>query len=365
MNSPSRSGSTPPLLLLAGDVDLDQHLGLRGRRGARSCSSDRVAGDRVDQPHERQDPLQLAALQVADEVPGKARAEQLALRLQVLEAVLADQLDPRPRRGAPSPPRRRTWSRRGSRPRARSAREPRSRFARARRRGRCRGSAQPSIQTSPAWRPVAPGVAAVGEEELGLAARAEPAGLDLARPRPRASSRRATSGRSSIRPSAIPSPSARERREHLRRRPRSSRGRSRARSPRRSRRPPRTPRATIPAGEPAPAAVEHRHPASPASATGRQSATWTSGVERRVRRSTWPSPRAIAGRARLERSERVRRGGRSRAGRPRRRGPGGRTAPRSGSTAERRGEPGAVLAHRRRLIVGVEAEVERLERRPR
>ena len=43
------------------------------RRGARSARSDRVALDRVDQPHARQHVLGLAALEVADEVPGEAR----------------------------------------------------------------------------------------------------------------------------------------------------------------------------------------------------------------------------------------------------------------------------------------------------
>src|SRR5262249_21964916 len=49
----------------------------------------RLGGDRVDQADQWQDPLQLAALEVADEVPGEALAPAPLLLLQVLEAVLA------------------------------------------------------------------------------------------------------------------------------------------------------------------------------------------------------------------------------------------------------------------------------------
>ena len=48
----------------------------------------------MDQPHQRQDPLHLSALEVADEVPGETFADALLLGLQVLKAVLADQLHP-------------------------------------------------------------------------------------------------------------------------------------------------------------------------------------------------------------------------------------------------------------------------------
>ena len=63
-------GRDAPLPLLFGDVDLDQHLGL-GRAVAAELLERRVGADRVDQPHQRQDLLDLAALQVADEVPGE------------------------------------------------------------------------------------------------------------------------------------------------------------------------------------------------------------------------------------------------------------------------------------------------------
>ena len=46
------------------------------------------------QPHERRDDLDLAALQVADEVPRERVAVRGDLRLQVLRAVLADRRDP-------------------------------------------------------------------------------------------------------------------------------------------------------------------------------------------------------------------------------------------------------------------------------
>src|SRR4051794_38379665 len=47
----------------------------------------------MDQPYQRQDPLDLAALDVADEVPGEAIAPALLLLLEVLLAILTDELD--------------------------------------------------------------------------------------------------------------------------------------------------------------------------------------------------------------------------------------------------------------------------------
>ena len=102
--------------------------------------------------------------------------------------------------------------------------------------GRCRGSASGIEPDQPGLAPGAPGVAAVGEEELRLAARAEPARLDRVDARPR----RAVAGRPRAgRASARPRPHRRDRRSARapRRRPRSSTGRSRVRSRPRWRRP--------------------------------------------------------------------------------------------------------------------------------
>ena len=136
-------------------VHLDEDLGLR-RRVALELGEHGVGRDRVDQAHQRQDALDLAALQVADEVPGEAIAPALALRLQVLQPVLADQRRPRPRPGRPSRPRARTWSPRGSPPPGRRLERTRSRLRRTPDRGRRSGSAIAVRQTSPAWRPVTP-----------------------------------------------------------------------------------------------------------------------------------------------------------------------------------------------------------------
>ena len=90
------------LALLAGDVDLDEHARARGGAWRRSCSSTESRADRVDEAHERRDLLDLAALQVADEVPRERVAVRGDLRLEVLRAVLADDRRRRPRASAPS-----------------------------------------------------------------------------------------------------------------------------------------------------------------------------------------------------------------------------------------------------------------------
>ena len=134
--------------------------------------------------------------------------------LEVLKAVLADQRHPRLGERAHLLQRARTSSRRGSPPRAPRARAP----ARG-----CAGSAglqpvNPGIDSPPHETRLAPraaAVAPVGEEELGMAARAQLADLDLRSTPACSSSRRATARRSSIARSARPSPERPKAVEHL------------------------------------------------------------------------------------------------------------------------------------------------------
>ena len=93
MKSPSASGATPALLASPAS-STSTRISVSASRVAAELLERRVGGDRVDQPDQRQDPLHLAALQVADEVPGEGVAVRALLRLEVLEPVLADQLDP-------------------------------------------------------------------------------------------------------------------------------------------------------------------------------------------------------------------------------------------------------------------------------
>ena len=144
-----------------------------------------------------------------------------------------------------------------------------------------------------AWRPVRPRVAAVGEEELRLAARAEAGGLDPLDPGRGEQPPRRPRRRSSMRPAAIPR-RGRRRRRAPRRRPRSSRGRSRARSRRRSRRPPRRRGRRSRPASPRQPQCSIATPPGPASATGRQSATKTSGASAAARATTWPSTSGIS-----------------------------------------------------------------------
>ena len=58
------------------------------------CVQRGLRGDGVDERDQRQDALHLAALKPADEVPLEELAEALVLSLQVVQAVLADQVDP-------------------------------------------------------------------------------------------------------------------------------------------------------------------------------------------------------------------------------------------------------------------------------
>ena len=158
----------------------------------------------MDQANQRQDPLHLAALEVADEVPGETRW-----------------------RGPPFSPR---WSwrrfsptsstpasasfhlaridvlrRRQIRPPGRSARAPARRW-RAPRPGRCRGTAQASaIQTRPPWRPVRPRSRRWEKNSSGSQLVHSPAASISTTPA-RSSRRVATASRSSILPVAIPSP---------------------------------------------------------------------------------------------------------------------------------------------------------------
>ena len=86
MNAPRSSGVDAALALLAGDVDLDQDLGAPAPPWRPSCSSAESRMHRVDQADQRQDALDLAALQVADEVPVEVPAPPLVLLLQILRA---------------------------------------------------------------------------------------------------------------------------------------------------------------------------------------------------------------------------------------------------------------------------------------
>ena len=292
----------------------------------------------------------------------KRVAAALALGLEVLEAVLADQLDAGLGERAHLLERRRTWSPPGSRPPGPQRSRTRSRL-RAHHVGvdpADRLSHRRARPDEPALAPGAPAVAAVGEEELGLAARAQAAGLDLGRPRrARAGAGRPRRGRACAR--RRPRRRAARTPPGPRRRPRSSRARSRARSPRRPRRPPpprarrsrRRARASRSGASPT--------PRSPASATGRQSATRTSGVS-----PGFGGHLAVA-LVRGGSSRRLRVTGSARGARSRR----AISAPWTwrpirtplGVAAERAAQPRAVRAHGGRLVVGEQAEVEALERR--
>ena len=85
MKAARDSTATPPLPCSAGDVDLDQDLGL-GTGVAPELRECAVRADRVQEADLRDQPLDLATLQVADEVPGESRAPALPLHLEVLQA---------------------------------------------------------------------------------------------------------------------------------------------------------------------------------------------------------------------------------------------------------------------------------------
>ena len=249
------------------------------------------------------------------------RRQRSCLRLEVLEPVLADQLDAGLGERAHLVRRRRTWSRPGSRrPRPR-ARAPARGCARTTSGSMPRISSAICSHATPAWRPVSPPSRRWEKNRSGLQLVQRPRALDLARRRPRPSSRVATSGRSSIRPSASPSPEGVERRQDLvpdleaaaadagadRRGASASTSRDSARR----RCPPRA-RASR-------SGASRRRP-GPLSATGRQSATKTSGA-RPGPAVAWPS---TSGGSAGGRRYGVGRGGAARGARPRRRGPGGR-----------------------------------------
>ena len=291
MNAPQLLRGDAALALLAGDVDLDQHLGLR-LAVASELLERRVGGDRVDQAAERQQLLDLAALQVADEVPLEGVAPALALGGQVLLAVLADQRHPGLGQRAHLLDRHVLGRGEDLDPVAGALAHPLQVGARSSpARGRGSGPAlspPASSQTRPRLAPGAPAVAAVGEEELRLAAGAEPGDLDLARPRPRAAAAAPPRPGRASGPAAIPSPSCRRRRRAPRRRPRSSRGRSRGRSRRAVALDRRGAAGDDPGGEAAPAAVQHRHPAGAGEGDGQA----VGDEDQRARpgsATTWPS----------------------------------------------------------------------------
>ena len=92
MNAAEVLGRDAGLALLAGDVDLDEDLRL-GRRVALELAQRGVRRDRVDELGVRDDLLDLAALELADEVPAQLGVRG-RLRLEVLGAVLARERDP-------------------------------------------------------------------------------------------------------------------------------------------------------------------------------------------------------------------------------------------------------------------------------
>src|SRR5581483_7861746 len=78
----------PGLRLLAAQVDLDE-------RGDRKLRGRRLGVERVAELADRVDDLRLATLQMADEVPAEGVAVARVLRLEILRAVLTDDLDSR------------------------------------------------------------------------------------------------------------------------------------------------------------------------------------------------------------------------------------------------------------------------------
>ena len=136
------------------------------------------------------DDLRLAALEVADEVPAEGVAVARVLRLQVLGAVLADHVD------AGLGQRGHVLERhvlRGRDDGDLGRRSPPGARAGA------RGSASGDVPDH-SLAPGAPGVAAVGEEELGVAGRAEVEPLDRADARPRGARARPPSRGRACRP---------------------------------------------------------------------------------------------------------------------------------------------------------------------
>ena len=172
------------LALLARDVHLQQHahrlLGV-----ALDLLDDRLALDRVDQPHAREHLLGLAALEVADEVPRERVAPALLLCDQRLGRVLADDLHAGLRKRAHQLERHvlgrgQDLDVRGSRPAARAGLvDPRLRLGEALAhtpRDRPALGGEPSERGLPAGDAA---VAAVGEEQLLVAADADPGDRDV------------------------------------------------------------------------------------------------------------------------------------------------------------------------------------------
>ena len=178
----------------------------RAVRARAGCSAESEATEWISS-RVREDLLDLAALELADEVPAEAGIG-LGLGLELLRAVLADDGRGRPRR-ARRGPRAATYltaasssTSPGSRPALRAASaisaSTRSRAAAPSR----LDAADQARHTTPAWRPVTAAVAAVGEEQrAGRAHRAQPDVVDLvdARP-PRAAARATVRGRGCARP---------------------------------------------------------------------------------------------------------------------------------------------------------------------
>ena len=206
------------LALLAGDIDLDQDLGVRGRVLA-ELSQHRLSGDRMDQPATGSSCLTLRLCRLPMKSHSKASAQRSCLAgAPAGGSRRPGELPPRP--ALPSPPVARTWSRRGSRPRARRSRRARSRLAAIF--VRLEAVDQPGHRSAhlrlapdqPGLAPSATGIAPVREEEVRLAAGTEPTVSTRSTP---ASSRRrrVTSGRSSMPPKRCHRPASRKHRAPL------------------------------------------------------------------------------------------------------------------------------------------------------
>ena len=343
MKPPRSPGATPPLPSSPATLT-STRTSVSGVAVAPELLEGRVGGDRVDQAADRQQLLDLAALEVADEVPGERVPPALVLRGQVLLAVLADQRHPGLGQDAHLLERHVLGRRQHLDPLAGDLAHPLE-VGGDPRPGRCLRSGpapQPSLDPDePGLAPGPAAVAAVGEEALPLAAVQSPAASTRSTPAS-ASSRRATSVRSSIGPRRADR-RGRRRSRGPPRRPRSSRARSRARSRRRLRRR-LDPAGDDPGRQPAPAAVEHRHPAR--AREGDREAV--GGEDERGQAGLGGDLAVDLGQLGAGRGERAR-ALRARGGpRARRRGPGARSGTRSGSRPSADVEPAPVLDHRRR-----------------
>ena len=170
-----------------------------------------------DQPHARQHVLRLAALEVADEVPVKRSPQRSCLASRSARVFSPTSLSP----ASASAPRSsaahildggQELDLPGERPGRAQAAAMRSHLRQARAHELRVEVPTELSHARPAWRPVAGRVAAVGEEQLGVAARAEAAGVDPRAGRaPRARREPRAAGRGARRATSPPWPRASKR----------------------------------------------------------------------------------------------------------------------------------------------------------